>query len=130
MIENKEIVVAEGTVHPKLSLDHHSNILPGHMKVSVDNYNYAYSDLPVPVPSKFIQILVHAHGTFTQWPKNLIRLTTSQVNTIKLYKLKILISCYVNMNGCTVEFRTRLKGLPPFLLLAQRQLSPRRILCL
>ncbi|XP_056695643.1 uncharacterized protein [Spinacia oleracea] len=47
------------------------------VKVSVGEFEPAYKEPSVPVPSQYIKKLGQAHGTFTQWPKNLVSLVMS-----------------------------------------------------
>ncbi|XP_021754760.1 uncharacterized protein LOC110720065 isoform X1 [Chenopodium quinoa] len=72
--DSEKVIVAEGTYHPELILDHHSNLLPDHVRVSVDDFFDEFKEFLVPVPSSVIKKLKHAHGTFTQWPKDLVSL--------------------------------------------------------
>lgn len=78
--DSEKVIVAEGTYHPELILDHHSNLLPDHVRVSVDDFFDEFKEFSVPVPSSVIKKLKHAHGTFTQWPKYLVSLMHDKVN--------------------------------------------------
>ncbi|XP_021713692.1 uncharacterized protein LOC110681857 isoform X2 [Chenopodium quinoa] len=72
--DSEKVIVAEGTYHPELILDHHSNLIPDHVRVSVDDFFDEFKEFSVPVPSSVIKKLKHAHSTFTQWPKDLVSL--------------------------------------------------------
>ena len=77
LINSEKVFVAFGTIHPELTLDHHNNLVADNVKVSVDEFEPAYKEASVPVPSQFIKKLGQALGTFTQWPTNLVSLVTS-----------------------------------------------------
>ena len=47
----EKVTVAHGTIHPQLHLDHHSSLLPDHVKVTVDDIDGAFNEWPVPAPS-------------------------------------------------------------------------------
>ncbi|XP_056697227.1 uncharacterized protein [Spinacia oleracea] len=79
-IGSEKVFVAYGTICPELLLDHHNDVTSDNVKVSVDDFEPAYKEAPVPVPSQYIKKLAQAHGTFTQWPKHLVSLTNEEVN--------------------------------------------------
>ncbi|XP_056687981.1 uncharacterized protein [Spinacia oleracea] len=79
-IGSEKVFVAYGTICPELILDHHNDVTSDNVKVSVDDFEPAYKEAPVPVPSQYIKKLAQAHGTFTQWPKHLVSLTNEEVN--------------------------------------------------
>ncbi|XP_065856689.1 uncharacterized protein [Euphorbia lathyris] len=74
MIGSVKVVVAHGTVHRDLTLNHHEPLRPGHVKVSVDFVEIGYLHERIPVPSSYAKKLGEAEGSFTQWPKDLVLL--------------------------------------------------------
>lgn len=81
MSGSEKVTAAYGTIQPHLLLDHHSSLLPNHVKVTVDDIIEAFKDEPVPAPSQAIKKLRDAHGAFTQWPKHLVSIVENKVNT-------------------------------------------------
>ncbi|WCJ38152.1 hypothetical protein M5689_019227 [Euphorbia peplus] len=79
MYDPKErVIVAEGMCYPQMRVDHNKSIPPENVRVSVDHYEEQYEHVPVPVPSNRIRKLYQAHGSFVQWPKELVDFSTDE----------------------------------------------------
>ncbi|KAL5142396.1 hypothetical protein HKD37_09G025585 [Glycine soja] len=70
-------LVAVGRVYEGLTLVHNTPLLPGQVKVSVDEVKDA--DAPVPVPTAEVSLVGQALHTFLAWPTHLIKSLSHQV---------------------------------------------------
>ncbi|WCJ31591.1 hypothetical protein M5689_013071 [Euphorbia peplus] len=75
----ERVIVAIGMWYPQMRLDHNKPMSSENVRVSVDKYEQQYRDVLVPVPSSKIKKLHQAHGSFVQWPKELVDLSTNEV---------------------------------------------------
>ena len=80
--DGQKIQVAVGTINPSLqgTVIHHRPILPGHVKVMVDDYVAGEDDTPIPVPNDEVETLRLARSSFIAWPKDLISLDEVKKN--------------------------------------------------
>ncbi|KAH1228063.1 hypothetical protein GmHk_10G028143 [Glycine max] len=70
-------LVAMGRVYEGSTLVHNTPLLPGQVKVSVDEVKDA--DAPVPVPTVEVSLVGQALHTFLAWPTHLIKSLSHQV---------------------------------------------------
>ncbi|KAL5131688.1 hypothetical protein HKD37_12G034513 [Glycine soja] len=70
-------LVAVGRVYEGSTLVHNTPLLPGQVKVSVDEVKDA--DAPVPVPTAEVSLVGQALHTFLAWPTHLIKSLSHQV---------------------------------------------------
>ncbi|KAL5191716.1 hypothetical protein HKD37_04G010952 [Glycine soja] len=70
-------LVAVGRVYGGSALVHNTPLLPGQVKVSVDEVKDA--DAPVPVPTAEVSLVGQALHTFLAWPTHLIKSLSHQV---------------------------------------------------
>ncbi|KAH1202637.1 hypothetical protein GmHk_17G049062 [Glycine max] len=70
-------LVAVGRVYEGSTLFHNTPLLPGQVKVSVDEVKHA--DAPVPVPTDEVSLVGQALHTFLAWPTHLVKSLSHQV---------------------------------------------------
>ncbi|KAH1228242.1 hypothetical protein GmHk_10G028269 [Glycine max] len=70
-------LVAVGRVYEGSTLVHNTPLLPGQVKVSVDEVKDA--DAPVPVPTDEVSLVGQALHTFLAWPTHLVKSLSHQV---------------------------------------------------
>ncbi|KAH1202783.1 hypothetical protein GmHk_17G049167 [Glycine max] len=70
-------LVAMGRVYEGSTLVHNTPLLPGQVKVSVDEVTDA--DAPVPVPTDEVSLVGQALHTFLAWPTHLVKSLSQQV---------------------------------------------------
>ncbi|WCJ29353.1 hypothetical protein M5689_010994 [Euphorbia peplus] len=76
----ERVIVGTGMWYPQMRLDHNKPMSSENMRVSVDKYEQQYRDVLVPIPSSRIKKLHQAHGSFVQWPKELVDLSTNEAS--------------------------------------------------
>ena len=82
-------LVAVGRVYEGSTLVHNTPLLPGQVKVSVDEVKDA--DAPVPVPTAEVSLVGQALHTFLAWPTHLVKSLSHQV-------LIVLTICFFFLN--------------------------------
>ncbi|KAL5133465.1 hypothetical protein HKD37_03G006789 [Glycine soja] len=70
-------LVAMGRVHEGSTVVHNTPLLPGQVKVSVEEVTDA--DAPVPVPTDEVSLVGQALHTFLAWPTHLVKSLSQQV---------------------------------------------------
>ena len=89
LVHNPARLVAVGRVYEGSTLVHNTPLLPGQVKVSVDEVKDA--DAPVPVPTAEVSLVGQALHTFLAWPTHLIKSLSHQV-------LIVLTICFFFLN--------------------------------
>ena len=82
-------LVAIGRVYEGSTLVHNTPLLPGQVKVSVDEVKDA--DAPVPVPIEEVSLVGQTLHTFLAWPTHLVKSLSHQV-------LIVLTICFFFLN--------------------------------
>ncbi|KAH1199576.1 hypothetical protein GmHk_18G052904 [Glycine max] len=70
-------LVAMGRVYEGSTVVHNTPLLPGQVKVSVEEVTHA--DAPVPVPTDEVSLVGQALHTFLAWPTHLVKCLSQQV---------------------------------------------------
>ncbi|KAH1266180.1 Vacuolar cation/proton exchanger 3 [Glycine max] len=70
-------LVAMGRVYEGSTIVHNTPLLPGHVKVSVEEVTDA--DAPVPIPTDEVSLVGQALLTFLAWPTHLVKSLSQQV---------------------------------------------------
>jgi len=82
-------LVAMGRVYEGSTVVHNTPLLPGQVKVSVEEVTHA--DAPVPVPTDEVSLVGQALHTFLAWPTHLVKCLSQQV-------LIVLTICFFFLN--------------------------------
>ncbi|KAL5193234.1 hypothetical protein HKD37_20G055486 [Glycine soja] len=70
-------LVAQGRVYEGSTIVHNTHLLPGQVKVGVEEVTYA--DAPVPVPTDEVSLVGQTLHTFLAWPTHLVKSLSQQV---------------------------------------------------